>query len=302
MKARHYSVMNITLDVLPPDTSLSFPVLESAAEAFPDHDVAINALPNTSFMPNNDDAWEPTTQHRVSDLLRLLYLTLVGSPSSRIPLTEQDSDIFTHSVAADTRTRIWIGWRAIVLYCLLAFTNACISYVGFANIVGNSGSSNTTSSSSSDSDFKNKQFQTALIASVVFVVGYATNLAGLWWTGRHPDRSSINANRAQNCVHRIYLEFRNLMLILAQLYFSDKYKDLGVAIAREINVDAISKSLDDITQLETVTALVGLDDFSEVVNFVRKDGKYSFSNQTLKLLILSIPSLDTVKKTENSDK
>lgn len=284
--------MDITLDVLSPDgTSMAFPVLESAAEAFPDHDVAINALPNISFMPNHDDLWEPKTQHRVSDLLRLFYLTLVSGQSKKMPVTEQDYDIFGTSVEADTRTRVWIGWRAVTLYCLLAFTNACISYVGFANIVGNSGNTNGTSTSSSDSDFKNKQFQTALIAAVVFVVGYATNLAGLWWTGRHPDKSSINANIAQNCVHRIYLEFRNLMLILAQLYFSDEHKDLAMAIAREINVDVISKSFDDITQLDYVSALVGLDDFGEVVNFVRQDGKYSFSNQTLKLLVLSIPSV-----------
>lgn len=61
------------------------------------------------------------------------------------------------------------------------------------------------------------------------------------------------------------------MLVLAQLYFTNTYTGLAVQIAHEIEVRVISNSFDDITKLEYVNALVGLDDLQEVINFVKAD-------------------------------
>eukprot|EP01127_Copromyxa_protea_P003278 TRINITY_DN13112_c0_g1_i1.p1 TRINITY_DN13112_c0_g1~~TRINITY_DN13112_c0_g1_i1.p1 ORF type:complete len:307 (+),score=25.57 TRINITY_DN13112_c0_g1_i1:157-1077(+) len=288
MQAVDLDVLSSTDTDRAKETTSGIDVIDLACRHFPNFQAQINQLPTLSFMPDEETLWEAKT-HRLSDLLRLFYLTSIKVSSTRVPVTQKDAQIFHNSVKANDRTHNWIGWRAFVLYFLLALTNATVSYVGFANIQSSSGNATSTEESEHD-EFVNTQFRTSIIAGVVLIVGYITNLCGLYWTGRHPDRSSINANKAQNCTHKLYLELRNISLVLAQLYRSKDYRDLSRSIAAELDVKAISTSFGEITQLDYVHSLIGLDDLQEVVDYIRQDGDYYFRNQTLKVLVLAIPN------------
>eukprot|EP01126_Amoeba_proteus_P005571 TRINITY_DN11890_c0_g1_i4.p1 TRINITY_DN11890_c0_g1~~TRINITY_DN11890_c0_g1_i4.p1 ORF type:complete len:281 (-),score=42.44 TRINITY_DN11890_c0_g1_i4:55-897(-) len=266
------------------------PLLEEACKLFPDCRSAIVALEDVHHLPPSDQYWESESSHRISDILRLFFLTYIGNGENRTPLTEHDTLIFREGREADDRTTRWLGWRALLVYFILAFTGATISYLAYANVTPRN-PNNTSNSDGSDS-LANKQFQSAVIVVVVFGVGIITNLCGLWWTGRHPDNSSIKANRSQNCLHRLALEYKNLALVLAQMYHSKNYRSLARQIANQLNIEKIASLVDEMCYLESASTLAGLDDFREVVSFIQKDGKYSFCNQTLRILVFSITSMN----------
>lgn len=219
-------------------------------------------------------------------LLRLCYLTTIVENNNKLPATKDESEIFANSHIADKKTDKWLGWRAITGYVALATANAGINFLGYAKIANDA--VNTTAANNgtaNDAESDNKIFATSMIFLTAALIGVMTNWAGLWWTGRHPDASSIEANKQQNRIHLLHREYFDLALELINLYYDKSSRPLAKSMVKEINIQLISKILNEKTYDDNASQLVSLKDLEAAIEFVNSGRKFLPRNATLRMHI-----------------
>lgn len=238
------------------------------------------------YFPNRDN------------LVRLCYLTTFKEGTDKAPVTKEEAHIFAESQSANEKTHKWLGWRAMTTYFILAGCAAGASFIGLITLLNkdsddaNNGTAacNMTGNSTNDNNDEyiqstNQTFNAAIAFATAGVFGVATNYAGLWWTGRIPDQSSIKANEQQNRVNLLHSEYLNLSYELISLYFDKGCHPLAKALADEIDIRRIANILNDATNDAYASELVGLDNLESVINFIKSEGSLFPRNKDLQRCI-----------------
>jgi hypothetical protein len=222
----------------------------------------------------------------VDYLLRLCFLTTIVGNVNKLPVTKEEAEIFAESHLKDKKTGKWLGWRAITSYAILATSSAAINFLGYAKIANDAANTTATNNNSTNqADSDNKIFETSMIFLAASIVGIMTNWAGLWWTGRNPDASSIVANKQQNRIHLLHREYFDLAMELINLYYNKSSRPLAKELAKEIDVQLISKILDKETHYENASQLVSLQDLEAAIEFINSDRKLLPRNAILRMHI-----------------
>ncbi|MBA3237719.1 MAG: hypothetical protein H0T62_05125 [Parachlamydiaceae bacterium] len=255
-----------------------------AAERFPCIREKIFALSNKNHLPKLTSLTMKRGKSycpNLDNLLRLCFLSTIIEKSDKIPVTNAEHIIFKESRNANTKTRRWLGRAGITTYALLAASSGAINFLGYAQIarVTNETATNGTAS---HSDSINKAFTTTLICASAIGLGVLTNWAGIWWTGRNPDVSSIKANLQQNRIRLLQHEYLNLAFELINLYCNERDRLLAKEMSKEINVRLIEKILNEKTYDKDASELIGLVDLEAVIEYIKSEGQLLPQNAILR--------------------
>lgn len=190
------------------------------------------------------------------DLLRLCYLATLKPSTQKCPITRAQEEIIQKSINSDKTTSRWLGWKAFALGGLVALGSGAATYFGLINFTKD--------------DTENKAKQFSLIASAQAVASFTLFAFGMVWTGRLPDKSSIDANNKQNAMVVLRKHYRNLATELAKLYFS--HRDLAKVLAEELNISAIRNKVVEYANESDADQIIDLDALESVVQYINSKG------------------------------
>ncbi len=259
-----------------------------AIQAFPELKDKIEELLNQNFLPGktqrmqirNIDKWMPPEE----DLLRLIFLTLVKN--EQYPITKSGYQLFEESSLANEKTQDWLGYKAIIAFGILAGATGGINYFNYITIFNSNVHAQNGTNTTAVNDIATKGVQIGLITGASALIGFLNAMAGLWFTGRYPDASSIKANKEQDYISALKKEYKNLTIVLEKLYFTNK--DLAIVIANEINIETIKEIFQRESQKCNVIHLIGIDELESAIDYIKSLGqlipcKQSQQNRILKL-------------------
>lgn len=244
-----------------------------AIQAFPELKEKIQELLNQNFLPfktlrmqvRNIDKWIPPEE----DLLRLIFLTLIKN--EQYPITKSGFKLFKASSLANQKTQDWLGLKAILTFGILAGVTGGINYFNYITIFNSSVHAQNATNTTHVNDVATKGVQVGLITGAATLIVFLNAMAGLWFTGRYPDASSIKANKEQDYISALKKEYKNLTIVLEKLYFSNK--DLAIAIANEINIEIIKEIFQQEAQKCNVIHLIGIDELESAIDYINSSGQ-----------------------------
>lgn len=240
-----------------------------AIQAFPELKEKIQELLNQNFLPyktfrmqiRNTDKWIPPEE----DLLRLVFLTLIKN--EQYPITKAGFKLFKASSLANQKTQDWLGLKAIFTFGILAGVTGGINYFSYIAIFNSNVHTQNGTNTTHVNDIATKGVQVGLITGAAALIGFLNAMAGLWFTGRYPDASSIEANKEQDYISALKKEYKNLTIVLEKLYFTNK--DLAIAIANEINIETVKEIFEREAQKCNVIHLIGIDELESAIDYIK---------------------------------
>lgn len=240
-----------------------------AITEFPELKEKIEELLNQNFLPlkmqrvqfRDSSKWMPPEE----DLLRLIFLTLIKN--EQYPITKSGYMLFNASSLANGKTHDWLGLKAILVFGLLAGSTGLINYFNYITIFNSKVVANNGTNITYVNDVATKGVQIGLITGTSALIGFFNAMAGLWFTGRYPDASSIEANKEQDYISALKKEYKNLTIVLEKLYFSNR--DLATAIANEINIETVKDIFQREAQKSNVIHLIGIDELESAIDYIK---------------------------------